>query len=335
MRVLFGAQDDSVQQLASQIQCIQQEVLHQGILKDIKGFGWISVGSGFTGMVRPFEIICDIIDKKELWKIVVKVHHKWNVVSNNKEQIIIELLGVIGLIEEIGYTQMTSGSKKQQVNIILKDLGIPKDYHVGSLSQLISMQSNMWSRNSSGSQLTSYDKFMSQATALSLGDIVKLPDACHKCPKVAKGSSPPYICIDNHSTKTEILRYEIEIEVADNGSNDGIHDPLEFPFVLDQLLGHEFAFKVKRQPKCKNGNVMSLKKDKETIDKLLSLGRFQPNSSDVNGEQILQINEGVYEATLVEEWTIINELEITLTLNPEAFPPVPSPKRLVITYFML
>ncbi|CAL5202174.1 unnamed protein product [Lathyrus oleraceus] len=38
------------------------------------------------------------------------------------------------------------------------------------------------------------------------------------------------------------------------------------------------------------------------------------------------INEGVYEATLVEEWTIINELEITLTLNPEAFPPVPSPK---------
>lgn len=54
---------------------------------------------------------------------------------------------------------------------------IPKDYHVGSLRQLISMQSNMWSKNSSSSQLQSYDKFMSQATTLSLGDIVKLPDA--------------------------------------------------------------------------------------------------------------------------------------------------------------
>ncbi|KAI5409399.1 hypothetical protein KIW84_055000 [Lathyrus oleraceus] len=95
--------------------------------------------------------------------------------------------------------------------------------------------------------------------------------ACHKCPKVAKGSSPPYICVDNHSTETEILRCKIEIEVVDNSSNvifvfwdrectelleisvaqlrqtmveDDIHDPLEFPFVLDQLLGHEFAFKV-------------------------------------------------------------------------------------------
>lgn len=38
-------------------------------------------------MVRPFEIICNIIDKKELWKIDVKVHHKWNVVSNNKEYV--------------------------------------------------------------------------------------------------------------------------------------------------------------------------------------------------------------------------------------------------------
>lgn len=54
---------------------------------------------------------------------------------------------------------------------------IPKDYDVGSSSQLISTQSNMWSQNSYGSQLTYFGKFMSQATALSLGDIVKLHDA--------------------------------------------------------------------------------------------------------------------------------------------------------------
>ncbi|KAI5441059.1 hypothetical protein KIW84_010498 [Lathyrus oleraceus] len=36
-------------------------------------------------MARPFEMIKDINDQKELWKIVVKVHHKWTVISNNKE----------------------------------------------------------------------------------------------------------------------------------------------------------------------------------------------------------------------------------------------------------
>ncbi|CAK8533959.1 unnamed protein product [Lathyrus sativus] len=38
-------------------------------------------------MAMPFEKIGDIFDKKELWKIVVKVHHKWTVVSNNKEHL--------------------------------------------------------------------------------------------------------------------------------------------------------------------------------------------------------------------------------------------------------
>ncbi|CAK8536077.1 unnamed protein product [Lathyrus sativus] len=38
-------------------------------------------------MARPFEKICDISDKKELWKIVVKVHHKWTIVSNSKKHL--------------------------------------------------------------------------------------------------------------------------------------------------------------------------------------------------------------------------------------------------------
>lgn len=36
-------------------------------------------------MARPFENFKDINDTKEFWKIVVKVHHKWNVISNTKE----------------------------------------------------------------------------------------------------------------------------------------------------------------------------------------------------------------------------------------------------------
>ncbi|XP_050877113.1 uncharacterized protein LOC127080866 [Lathyrus oleraceus] len=375
-------------------------------------FSWISVGSGFTGLARPFEKICsdihvtvpsalkatfdsmlhisntyivtnflslpnDLMFKTSEHQFIIRFTTGTSVSDVSKYKIARKklnikpfvdiitgkwkkdlLIDVIGLVEEIGYTQLTSGSKKQQVNIILKDLGnntlnctlwesyvvkfmnyiqtkkdggptimllqIPKDYHVGSSSQLISTQSNMWSQNSFGSQLTSYDKFMSQATNLSLGDIVKLHDliwcvtvattykpkasgnvwyyqACHKCPKVAKGSSPPYICVDNHSTETEILRCKIEIEVVDNSSNvifvfwdrectelleisvaqlrqtmveDDIHDPLEFPFVLDQLLGHEFAFK---------------------------------------------INEGVFEVALAEEWNVIN---VFLTTEKHKAPPI-------------
>lgn len=36
-------------------------------------------------MTRPFELVKDINDSKELWKIVVRIHHKWIVVSKNKE----------------------------------------------------------------------------------------------------------------------------------------------------------------------------------------------------------------------------------------------------------
>ncbi|CAL5186064.1 unnamed protein product [Lathyrus oleraceus] len=76
--------------------------------------------------------------------------------------------------------------------------------------------------------MTSYDKFMSNATPLCPRDIINLPDlswcvtvattkklkatgngwyylACCKCPKVANGASPPYICSDGHSTETGIF----------------------------------------------------------------------------------------------------------------------------------
>src|SRR3954470_21496942 len=36
-------------------------------------------------MARPLEKISDVNDEKELWKVAVKIHHKWSVISNNKE----------------------------------------------------------------------------------------------------------------------------------------------------------------------------------------------------------------------------------------------------------
>ncbi|XP_058742414.1 uncharacterized protein LOC131614895 [Vicia villosa] len=36
-------------------------------------------------MARPFELVKDINDIKELWKVAVRVYHKWTVVSKNKE----------------------------------------------------------------------------------------------------------------------------------------------------------------------------------------------------------------------------------------------------------
>ncbi|CAK8561176.1 unnamed protein product [Lathyrus sativus] len=36
-------------------------------------------------MARPFEMINDINDKKQLWKLAVKVHHKWKVTPATKK----------------------------------------------------------------------------------------------------------------------------------------------------------------------------------------------------------------------------------------------------------
>ncbi|XP_058762781.1 uncharacterized protein LOC131636142 isoform X2 [Vicia villosa] len=36
-------------------------------------------------MARSFELVKDINDTKEIWKVAVRVHHKWIVVSKNKE----------------------------------------------------------------------------------------------------------------------------------------------------------------------------------------------------------------------------------------------------------
>ncbi|XP_058776415.1 uncharacterized protein LOC131650732 [Vicia villosa] len=111
-------------------------------------------------MSRPVERITEINDGKELWKIVVRIHHIWNVVSNNKEHfemIFVDKLGddihvvvpaphvsvftekcllghtyipceinkfisdVVGMVDSIGYAQTESGAKKQQISMMLRD----------------------------------------------------------------------------------------------------------------------------------------------------------------------------------------------------------------------
>ncbi|XP_058769374.1 uncharacterized protein LOC131643240 [Vicia villosa] len=111
-------------------------------------------------MSRPVERISEINDGKELWKIVVRIHHRWNVVSNNKEHfemIFVDKLGdnihavvptphvsvftekcllghtyalyeingfisdVVGMVDSIGYAQTESGAKKQQISMMLRD----------------------------------------------------------------------------------------------------------------------------------------------------------------------------------------------------------------------
>ncbi|CAI8601961.1 unnamed protein product [Vicia faba] len=38
-------------------------------------------------MARPFEKIADISGQKELWKVFVRVHYKWTVITNNNEHL--------------------------------------------------------------------------------------------------------------------------------------------------------------------------------------------------------------------------------------------------------
>ncbi|XP_058775346.1 uncharacterized protein LOC131649610 [Vicia villosa] len=165
-------------------------------------------------MARPFELVKNINDTKELWKVAVLIHHKWTVLNKNKEHfelVVVDkdgcdihvnvphpfkqaydslltvgntytisnfqvslndmlfkpsdhkfmltftggtsvtdknkhqipakplkftyftdimsgnwkkdvLIDVIGMVTEIGYTQLQQGGKKQQINLSLKDL---------------------------------------------------------------------------------------------------------------------------------------------------------------------------------------------------------------------
>lgn len=54
-------------------------------------------------IARPFEMVKDINDTKELWKIVVRIHHKWTVISKTKES-----LKMIVVDKDVSFLQQSS-----------------------------------------------------------------------------------------------------------------------------------------------------------------------------------------------------------------------------------
>ncbi|KAI5409620.1 hypothetical protein KIW84_055161 [Lathyrus oleraceus] len=130
------------------------------------------------------------------------------------------------------------------------------------------------------------------------------------------------MCEVGHSTKAEIFRYKIEIEVCQSGKcykfifwdrecsqllgvsvalmrdtmiHPGIDDPLEFPLALDDMLDLEFALKVKWQPRWDSCSVVMILRDELFIKQLKA------------------------------PWEQIQDLEITSKHNPD--PVAPTSKR--------
>ncbi|XP_058732970.1 uncharacterized protein LOC131604555 [Vicia villosa] len=125
---------------------------------------------------------------------------------------------------------------------------------------------------------------------------------CHACSCIARGDRAPFECEAGHFTEAEIFRYKIEIEVTHAGNScnflfwdrecelllglsasqlrhtmikAGIHDPLEFPLALDQMLDCKMAFKVKWQPRWKNASVVMLLKNDPFVKELAD--QFDPD----------------------------------------------------------
>ncbi|XP_058778663.1 uncharacterized protein LOC131652733 [Vicia villosa] len=235
------------------------------------------------------------------------------------------------------------------------------------------------SQYSNSSQHILYDKLMYKATVYPLADIEKLKElaqcvtvatitklkaaqggwynqACHECPRVAKGMLPPYECSLGHKTETAIYRYKILIEVFNAGTKAtfviwdreafqllkvtaaqmrtnlieaGITDPLEFPAALDTLVGMTMVFKVKWQPDWDNGSVMSiLEDDIVKRDILRSFGQELPDSQMITTPNLTQNNESVAEASHLDDWDIIPETDITSNTLSEPLTPTSTAKRI-------
>ncbi|CAI8600078.1 unnamed protein product [Vicia faba] len=159
------------------------------------------------------------------------------------------LIDVIGLVSEIGYTQLQSESKKQQINLVLKDLSnhclnctlwegytmqfneynngqgvrkfsiiIPQLILEEYSSQTLTSQTHSSTQAFGSSHITPYDKLMYKAIVLPLAEIVKFQAACHKCPMVVRGSQPSFVCGSGHKTETQIFEYKILIEAVYHGA---------------------------------------------------------------------------------------------------------------------
>ncbi|XP_058784467.1 uncharacterized protein LOC131659272 [Vicia villosa] len=393
----------------------------------------LTVGNTYT--ISNFQVsLNDLLFKPSYHKFMLTFTGGTSVTDKNKHQIPAKPLKFTSFTDimtrnwkkdvliEIGYTQLQQGGKKQQINLLLKDLSdnilnctlwegyavqfhdfsknrkdttpliivlqyakvkeegkyllcvsntfnitklhinddlpqikdfigsLPKSTEAESSSQALSLQSQTLYQYSTSSQHTLYDKLMYKATVLPLADIVKLREitqcvtvatvtkqraaqggwyyqACHQCPRVAKGNEPLSECGLRHKTETAIYRYKILIEVFNDGTKAtfviwdredfqllkaGIIDPLEFPLALDALVGITMVFKVKWQPDWENVSVMSIFED-DIVKKdiLRSFGQELPNSQIMLTPNLTQNNESVVEASHLDDWDIILETDVT------------------------
>ncbi|XP_058744322.1 uncharacterized protein LOC131616890 [Vicia villosa] len=237
---------------------------------------------------------------------------------------------------------------------------LPKISEAESSSQALSLQSQTLSQYSTSSQHTLYDKLMYKATVLPLVEIVKLKElaqcvtvatitklkaaqggwyyqACHQCPRVAKGNEPPYEFF-NSGTKSSFVIWDREAfqllkvtaaQMRTNLLEAGITDPLEFPVALDALVGMTMVFKVKWQPDWENASVMSIFED-DIVKKdiLRSFGQELPNSQNMLTPNVTQNNESVAEASHLDDWDIIPETDITSDALPDPVTPTSAAKRI-------
>ncbi|XP_058734329.1 uncharacterized protein LOC131606060 [Vicia villosa] len=188
-------------------------------------------------------------------------------------------------------------------------------------------------------------KLKELAQCVTVGTITKLKaaqggwyyQACHQCPRVAKGNEPPYEFF-NAGTNASFVIWDreafqlLKVNAAQMRTNlleAGITDPLEFPVALDALVGMTMVFKVKWQPDWENASVMSIFED-DTVKKdiLRSFGQELPNSQNMLTPNVTQNNESVVEASHLDDWDIIPETDITSDALPDPVTPTSAAKRI-------
>lgn len=119
----------------------------------------------------------------------------------------------------------------------------------------------------------------------------------HKCNKTAKGDNPPYTCEASHNTKTEIVRYKLEIYVSYENTKatfvlwdrevtqllgisaaqlrsdmiqSGITNRFEYPTIIDGIAEETFVFKVKWHPRWKSFYVVCYREGDDFVNQVTS-----------------------------------------------------------------
>ncbi|XP_058751987.1 uncharacterized protein LOC131625112 [Vicia villosa] len=175
---------------------------------------------------------------------------------------------------------------------------------------------------------------------------------CHACSCIAHGDRPPFECEAGHFTEAGIFRYKIEIEVTHAGNScnflfwdrecelllglsasqlrhtmikDGIHDPLEFPLALDQMLDRKMAFKIKWQPRWKNASVVMLLKNDPFVKELadqLDTDEEVVTINSIPADQLEMKQPGVEATdTVLSEPDFVVDLDVTSTHNTDPITP--------------